>query len=141
MDTRQHFQTVFTKLNLTLSVDEFIEYWLAHDSNVNIKNLPILGLMSGQKRYIAINQNRYRTKFLHQKFNTYCDGIFSSYDIGAMKPEPAFYNYIKTHLNIEPGDIAFIDDSKSHIDAAAKLGWVRHHYQKLEDFKRFIQKI
>lgn len=139
IDTRQYFKTVFTKLNVGLSVDAFIEYWLEHDLNINAKIFPVIEAISGIKRYIATNQDSYRTVLLQKKFELYFDGFFSSYKIGAMKPEPEFFRYIEANLRLESKDIAFIDDSKSHVEAAEQLGWTCHHYQNIDELNNFIQ--
>jgi putative hydrolase of the HAD superfamily len=141
IDTRQYFKSMFQKLNIHLSVDEFIEYWILKDSTVNTEILSVIESIMGPKLYIGTNQESLRTKFLQEKFEPYFDGFFSSCQIGAIKAEPKFFKYIESTLNIQPSDIAFIDDSKSHIEVATKLGWTCHHYQNIEDFKNFIKEL
>jgi hypothetical protein len=36
----------------------------------------------------------------------------------------------------KPSEILFIDDSLSHVDAAAELGIITHHYRNLETFQQ-----
>jgi len=139
LDSRQHFESIFAKLNIGLSVDDFVEYWLKNDSTVNTEILPIIESIKGIKLYIGTNQDRCRTKILQKKFGPYFDSIFSSYQIGAIKPDLKFYRYIESNLNLQSKDIAFIDDSISHIEAAARVGWTCHHYQNIEGFKNFIR--
>ena len=141
VDSRQYFKTMFTKLNIAVSVDEFVEYWLKNDTTINTKIFPVLESVKVAKLYIATNQDRHRTKVLQEKFESYFDKIFSSYQIGAIKPESEFYRYIESNLKIQSKDIAFIDDSKSHIEAAARFGWTCHHYQNIEGLKNFIKKL
>lgn len=141
VDSRQYFKNVFAKLNIGLSVDEFIEYWLKKDSIINAEILPVLESISGPKLYIGTNQESCRTMFFQKTFEPYFDGIFSSYQMGAIKPEPEFFKYIESNLNIQPADIAFIDDSKSHVEAAARVGWTCHYYKNIEELKSFIKKL
>ncbi len=141
VDSRQHFKNMFAKLNIGVSVDEFVEYWLKNDSAINTEILPVIKSIKGAKLYIGTNQDRRRTTILQEKFEPYFDKIFSSYQIGAIKPEPKFFRYIESILNIQSFDIAFIDDSKSHVEAATKLGWICHHYQSIEELKHFIKKL
>ena len=138
---QEHLKNVFTELNIALSIDEFIEYWLNHDFDINTEIIPIIKSIKGPSLYIGTNQDIHRTAFLQEKFAHYFDGFFSSYQIGAIKPEPEFFRYIESKINIQSKDIAFIDDSKSHIEAATKLGWTCHHYQNIEDFKIFMKDI
>ncbi len=138
---QKHLKNVFTKLNIALSIDEFIEYWLSHDFDINTEIIPIIKSIKGPTLYIGTNQDSHRTAFLQEKFATYFDGFFSSCQIGAIKPEPEFFKYIESNLNMQAKDIAFIDDSLSHIQAATKLGWTCHHYQNIEEFKNFMTDI
>ena len=39
LDTRKYFKMMFTKLNIGLSIDNFIEYWIKHDLNTNTEIL------------------------------------------------------------------------------------------------------
>ncbi|MFH1254533.1 MAG: HAD-IA family hydrolase [bacterium] len=141
LDTRQYFKMMFTKLNIGLSIDDFIEYWIKHDSNTNTEILQTIKSIKNTKLYVGTNQDRFRTDFLQKKFKPYFDGFFPSYQIGAIKPEPEFFRYVESTLNIQSKDIAFIDDLKSNIEAATKLGWTCHHYQNIEDFKIFMKDI
>ena len=43
---------------------------------------------------------------------------FTSFDIGAMKPDPASYRHVAASLNVPPHEILFIDDLKENIDGA-----------------------
>jgi HAD superfamily hydrolase (TIGR01509 family) len=135
VDSRQYFKSMFAKLNIGLSVDEFVEYWLKTDSTINTEILPVLESIKGPKLYIGTNQDRRRTKIIQEKFEPYFDKIFSSYQIGAIKPEDEFYKYIESDLKLQVKDIAFIDDSKSHIDSAARLGWTCHHYKTSKNLR------
>jgi putative hydrolase of the HAD superfamily len=141
LDVRQYFKTRFDALNIALSVDVFIEYWLRCDSIVDSEVIQVLEAIKGPKLYIGTNQERRRTLFIREKFKSYFDGIFSSYQVGAIKPEPEFYRYIESNLKIQAKDIAFIDDSKSHIEAAVRLGWTCHHYRNIKDLNDFVQKL
>jgi HAD superfamily hydrolase (TIGR01509 family) len=139
LDTKQHFTTVFAALNIALPVDTFIDYWLTHDATINTELISMLPSIKGFNLHMGTNQDKYRTAFIQKTFGPYFDRIFSSYHLGAIKPEPAFFRYIETALNLQPADIAFIDDSKSHVEAAAALGWTCHHYQNIEGLKHFIK--
>lgn len=141
VDTRQYFKTIFTKLNIALSVDAFIEYWLAHDLSINTDLIATIESINGVRRYMGTNQDSYRAKVLQRTFAQYFDGMFASYYIGFIKTEPGFFKYIESNLNVQAKDIVFIDDSWSHIQTAMQFGWICHHYQNIEACKDFIQKL
>lgn len=48
---------------------------------------------------------------------------YVSFQIGAIKPEPAFYDYLLNDLECEPGEVLFIDDLKTNVTEAEKFGF------------------
>jgi len=141
VDAKHYFTTVFNQLKIDVPVDTFIDYWLTHDLNINKEILPILSLLSNYKRYLGTNQEQYRASFLQKTFGPYIDGIFCSYQIGAMKPEFEFFKHIETTLGLPAHEIAFIDDTLSHVTAASERGWVCHHYKNIEEFDDFVKSL
>ncbi len=139
IDTRQHFEKRLTTLQLELPVDTFMDYWLEHDTNINREIIPEIEAIKGIKLYIGTNQDPYRAAFLQKKFAKYFDGMFASHQIGFIKPEPEYFEYIESHLNMQAANIAFIDDSLSNIQAAIQRGWICHHYQNIEGYRDFIR--
>jgi len=101
LSTQQHLENIFKELNITLSVNEFIEYWLSHDFYINTEIIPIIKSIKGSRCYIGTNQDSHRTTFLQEKLTPYFDGFFSSYQIGAIKPELKFFKYIESNLNLQ----------------------------------------
>jgi HAD superfamily hydrolase (TIGR01509 family) len=47
---------------------------------------------------------------------------FVSFKIGAMKPDPAFYEHVVKELKIQPQDMLFIDDIRENVDGAERVG-------------------
>lgn len=47
---------------------------------------------------------------------------FTSFELGAMKPNPAIYRAVCTALNISPEHVLFVDDLKENIDGAKNFG-------------------
>jgi putative hydrolase of the HAD superfamily len=141
ISAQEYFKAMFKKLNIGLPVEEFIEYWLKHDLIINTEMVPVLESIKGPKLYIGTNQDCCRTMVLQKMFKHYFDRIFSSYQIGVTKSDPEFFRYIESILSIDSADIAFIDDSKNHIEVATNLGWTCHHYKNIEGLKNFIKNL
>lgn len=53
----------------------------------------------------------------------YFDGIVTSFEAKAMKPDPRIFKYAIEKLGIDPADTLFLDDSEANLDAAARLGF------------------
>lgn len=53
----------------------------------------------------------------------YFDGIVTSFEAKALKPDPAIFRHAVDKLGIVPGETLFIDDSQRNLEAAASLGF------------------
>jgi HAD superfamily hydrolase (TIGR01509 family) len=53
---------------------------------------------------------------------------FVSFRIGAMKPDPRFYEYIIRHLPASSGAPLFIDDLAENVDGAIRAGMLGHRF-------------
>ena len=60
---------------------------------------------------------------LHEYFETY----FLSFEIGAVKPDPAIFAHVCGALPCAPGAALFFDDVKGNVDAARTAGLDAHH--------------
>ena len=63
-----------------------------------------------------------------------CDDIVYSAALGAMKPEPSYFDRATAKL----GEIIFFDDSQANVDAAAAAGWRAHLYRGVAAFRGCI---
>ncbi len=48
--------------------------------------------------------------------------VFTSFQLGAMKPSPIVYEKVCESMNVEPHEVIFIDDLKENIDGAITAG-------------------
>lgn len=53
----------------------------------------------------------------------YFDGIVTSFEAKALKPDRTIFDYACRKLGIRPEETLFIDDSQANLDAAAALGF------------------
>lgn len=53
----------------------------------------------------------------------YFDGIVTSFEAKALKPDRAIFDYACRKLGIRPEETLFIDDSQANLDAAAAVGF------------------
>lgn len=64
---------------------------------------------------------------IHDKFKV----IFNSSELGMIKPDPRLFQHVCDFLNVSPKEALFIDDSKTNVRAAAKLGFKSIHFTTL----------
>lgn len=85
----------------------------------------------GYKVYMLSNTNpimwarTIRTEFEKDGLTRedYFDGIVTSFEANALKPEAKIFKYAEQKLGIRPEETLFIDDSQTNLDAAAALGF------------------
>ncbi len=51
------------------------------------------------------------------------DVVIDSSEVGARKPEPKIYEITREKLDVEAGEILFVDDIGQNLKAAHRLGW------------------
>lgn len=66
------------------------------------------------------------------------DYWFVSASMGVCKPNPAVYFRVTEVLELEPNEIAFIDDRQPNVDGAADFGWVAHLWQSDADTRGWL---
>ena len=50
------------------------------------------------------------------------DGSFYSYELGAAKPDPAYFTHIVERLGVPPEQLLFVDDRADNVAAARSVG-------------------
>ncbi len=54
------------------------------------------------------------------------DRVFISSELRLSKPDPAVFPAVTAQLDVEPAEVAFIDDRQECVDAANDYGWLSH---------------
>lgn len=54
------------------------------------------------------------------------DAFVWSYQLGIAKPDPAIYRHVLAELQVEAGEVLFLDDKQANIEAARALGMTAH---------------
>ncbi len=68
----------------------------------------------------------------------YFDGIVTSFDAKALKPDPAIFEYAIENLAIDPAETLFFDDSASNVEAAKALGFNAVHVVPGTEFTDYL---
>jgi HAD superfamily hydrolase (TIGR01509 family) len=67
--------------------------------------------------------------------------IFNSSELGIAKPSPEIYRIVLKRYNLNPENIAYIDDNKQNIAEAQKLGIESHHYHGISALEEWLKAI
>lgn len=122
-------------------VDKFMKEWFEAENHPNVPLVKIIerSRENGIHCYLVTNQEKYRTEFIRNTmFPEVFDEIFSSSEIGAMKPSEDYFQAVLGKLAVEgikPEEIVYFDDSQRNVDAASELGIRGLLYQGVDDVK------
>ncbi len=116
---------ILTDFGVTLPVaDVYREIWLRM-----VPAAASLELVRGLRRggygvHLGTNQERYRAAHMREVLGY--DGLFDvscySCELGAAKPDPAFFTEAARRIGAEPAAILFIDDSAPNVAGAREAG-------------------
>jgi putative hydrolase of the HAD superfamily len=80
--------------------------------------------------HLGTNQERHRAAHMREAFGY--DGLFDvscySWELGAAKPDPAFFAEATRRVGAEPAAILFIDDAAQNVSAARDAGLVAEQW-------------
>jgi putative hydrolase of the HAD superfamily len=123
----------------------FIETWMREDGTPDAAMLHFVASLrwQGFRCHVASLQERNRAAYLRQTigFERAFDETFFSCDLGAAKPDPAFYAKIQERLLRPLGELLLVDDSRVCVEAAHAAGWQAFHYEGPGDCARLATAI
>ncbi|MFU8894382.1 MAG: HAD-IA family hydrolase [Luteolibacter sp.] len=120
--------------------EDFLEAW----RNVFTRNLPMLERVralkkaGGHRLILFSNTNSLHDPWIFEEFPELdqFDGKVLSYEVGAMKPAPAIYEYAIREFSLDPASTLYIDDLAENIAAGERYGF-RCHLYRLDDHAAF----
>lgn len=144
IDLTEHLEEIFQDklfLDLSISPQNYIKYWLEKDHNVDQDMLKLVERLK-IPCYLGTNQEALRTKYILSTVGHYFKGCFASHQIGFIKPEREFFQHIENTLSLAPEEILLIDDTRVNIDGAKNSGWHTYHYQNDRDnLEKFLAEL
>lgn len=109
------------------------EHFLAHFGRWTRRMLPgAEALLRGLTEEVTIaclsNTNHTHWTYMQAAFSLheYFDSYFLSFEIGALKPDPAIFAHVRDALPCAPGAALFFDDVKGNVEAARAAGFDAH---------------
>jgi HAD superfamily hydrolase (TIGR01509 family) len=117
---------------------------MIREAFISIIGKPIEGMDElvrrvGQSAHVALVSN---TNDLHYEYCRravpalrFLPHHYLSFQIGAVKPEPEFYQYIANDLESDPAQVLFIDDLEINLSGAEKLGFRPYQFSTVENLR------
>ncbi len=118
------FQSIQEHLDLSLSFDEFIPIWTdIFSENVEVSET-ILSQKGKWRLGLLSNTDCLHFHYILSKFPILqaFDQWILSYEVGFKKPAVEIFQAATAWASVEPQNILFIDDVKTHVDVAIALG-------------------
>lgn len=124
---QEFFLKVKELLGLNLSYDTFVPIWneifFLSPKNCAVYNLVNM-LRAHYKMVLVSNINILHYEYLKKHFPVFgvFDRVFTSFELGVAKPDPAIYQDMLKTLNVLPESTFYTDDRKELVESAKKLG-------------------
>lgn len=124
---RERLAPVLAEIAPAVECGTLIDYWFAADAHLNQPLLDETKLLRarGMPIHLATVQEHERARYIWDRLelNLYFDRLHYAADLGAAKPDAAFYRMIQARTGLAPGEIFFVDDRPDNVEAARTLGW------------------
>lgn len=115
---RDLFRDWVDDMQLNQPVHEFAKS-VAHKYPLGLLTNILPGLLKRMQRQRLVPNLRYKT-------------IVQSCYVGAIKPEPAIYEFATKQAGVKPSEILFIDDQKVNVKGARAYGWQAEWFNELK---------
>lgn len=139
-DLKVELQKYLPLWGWTKSVDELLAYWFTNESDVDkgliesVKQLRTRGF----KCYLDTNNDKYRTQYLLDNLGlkNLFDGIFSSAELGYLKPQNGFWAAIHDRLG-KPAkpEVLVWDDDEKNVESAKSFGFQSELYLGFDSYQ------
>ena len=138
--TLDYFEKVFENepyKSAPVTTEEFVEYWLEKDANVNIDTLALADRVTVPK-YMATNQEFMRLAKIQTLLGSHFKQIFASVELGVCKPDTAFFKRIADILELPPRNILMIDDDAKYLLGAQTVGMQCHLFEDCPSLEAYL---
>ncbi len=107
-----------------LSVDDLVDLWERTGRDEEAFAVLREIRASGVACHLATNQQDHRRAWMRDAlgYDAEFDRVYYSCEIGAMKPDPVFFEAILADLRLPADQVGFVDDVESNVEAARRLG-------------------
>lgn len=108
----------------TTSIEDLIDLWERAVVDDDALDLVAQVRAQGVGCYLATNQQDHRRAWMRDELgiDEHFDEVFYSAELGAMKPDPAFFTAILDRIGLPPAQVGFVDDNVDNVATARALG-------------------
>ena len=124
--------------------EKFLHDWMTTDHVVDQRMVNFVQHLRAQGFICCLTTNQECNRAAYMRtamgFADIFDRLFISCEMGAQKPQPAYYRHIEKALGLKKEEILFFDDGLNNVKAAYERGWHAEVYTTFESFERSLEK-
>ncbi|HEU5242361.1 MAG TPA: HAD-IA family hydrolase [Ornithinibacter sp.] len=124
LDMVAHVEEVIAEQGLADQRAAILDFWGRIEPLPQTRELVTAVRAAGVPCYLATNQDNLRASYMRRLlgYDELLDGAYYSCEVGAAKPEAAYFLHIADDLGVAPRELVFVDDAPVNVDAAAEIG-------------------
>jgi putative hydrolase of the HAD superfamily len=141
-DFLSELRTAFERLGIDADADEFYgALWNVIEVAPEMVELVHRARAAGYGVHLGTNQHRQRAALMRASLGY--DDLFDvscySCELGAAKPEPAFFERALALIGAEPATVLFIDDNAANVEAARAVGLLAERWDLEVGLPRLLE--
>ncbi|MCH2511729.1 MAG: hypothetical protein DSY79_03650 [Chloroflexi bacterium] len=134
---REFHRSLCAKIGIDVPFDRFVDIWsglLSADEAMEsfVKEL-------GADHHLVLASNTDATHFAYSREHFSVvqafDRFFLSYEMGLLKPDPAYFHHVLYGLWASPANCIFIDDRPENVRSARNLGIIGLVFESIDKLK------
>lgn len=141
-DLKEEIKPYLSEWNWQGSVEEFLNLWFTTETKPDNQILELVKQIRNMdiKCYLATDQEKYRAEYMNNTlgFNKHFDDTYYSCYVGHQKSEREFFERIVKNLNLNPDEIAYLDDDSENIEVAKQLGIQAQLFISMDDLRPYL---
>ena len=124
MSFRSQLEPILKKWQCSVSPTEALRIWQQIQVDGNMLDMVSQVRSAGFRVGLATNQWVERAYYMSSnlRYQEVFDALFFSCEIGAAKPDLAFFGRVLSRFGVTAGRVLFIDDREANVQAAASVG-------------------
>ena len=145
---REFFDNLNFSLGLQATDEELRAAWNAIIQDIPLYKLDLLlALRKNYSVYMVSNTNKIHMDYTKEHLfkdgghtiDDFFDKLYLSYEIGASKPEKAFFDYVIKDVGLKPEETLYLDDSPANIEAGWEMGFRVCPVSPLDDLDKLVE--
>lgn len=123
LDMAVHLDRVLADRGLTDRRAEVLELWREARAPVApARELLTVVRRSGVRCVLATNQDTLMAEGMRAPYADLVDAAYFSCDVGAAKPDPAYFAHVAAAEGVDRTELLLVDDSSTNVDSARAIG-------------------